>query len=282
MNLEQLQGRTFAAVALLAAGLRVNSPPLVAAILVLVLGVPHGALDPLYVARLYRPRSTASWLLATLLYLVAAAAVIGVWKLYPLAFMTGFLLISAWHFAGDPAAPAGFATRLIYGGAIIVLPALFHGPEVAAIFAMLIDARDATLVGDWLHRLAPGWLVGLAVASAVQWRRDFSLEAAALGLLTVCTPPLAAFTVFFCVMHGPRHMLRSLRWLQSDLDRRTLYGAGAALLALVPLLALGWNLLGELPTQTRVVQLLFVGLAALTVPHMVVVERARALGAGPS
>jgi Brp/Blh family beta-carotene 15,15'-monooxygenase len=276
MNLERLQGRAFIGLALLASGLMANPPPLLVAILVLVLGVPHGGFDPFYVARLYRPRRAASWAIAAFLYLAATAAVIAVWKLYPLTFLTGFLLISAWHFAGDPAAPAGLATRLLYGGSIIVLPALLHGREVTAIFGMLIDARDAALVGDWLHQLAPAWLCGLALVCALQWRRDFALEAATLGLLAVCAPPLAAFTVFFCAMHGPRHLLRTLRWLQLDLNWRTLGTVGAALLAVVLLLPLGWRLLGELPAQTRIVQLLFVGLAGLTVPHMVVVERAGA------
>jgi Brp/Blh family beta-carotene 15,15'-monooxygenase len=276
MNLERLQGRAFAILAMLTTGLRTDPPPLVIGILVLILGVPHGAFDPWYVARLYRPRNRAFWLLATLLYVAAAAAVIGVWKLYPLFFLAGFLMISAWHFAGDPAAPANFATRLFYGGAIIVLPSLFHGDEVNAIFSALIDATDATLVGDWLHRLAPAWVIGLAVASAHNWRRDVALESAALGLLAIWAPPLAAFTVFFCAMHGPRHLLRTQRWLHLAIDWRTISTGAVTLLALLLLLPLGWSLLRELPSQARTLQLLFVGLAALTVPHMIVVERAGA------
>jgi len=276
MNVERFQGRAFAVLAILTSRITADPPPLLIGALVLILGVPHGAFDPLYVARLYRPRNPASWLLATLIYIAAAAAVIGVWKIFPLLFLTGFLLISAWHFGGDPAPPANFATRLFYGGAIIVLPALLHGGEINAIFGMLIDAHDASYVGDWLHRLAPAWVVGLAFVSALNWRRDFAIESVALGLLAICAPPLTAFTLFFCAMHGPRHLLRTQRWLQLDLDWRTVCTGAAAFLALVLLLPLGWSLLKEPPSPTRVLQLLFVGLAALTVPHMVVVERAGA------
>jgi Brp/Blh family beta-carotene 15,15'-monooxygenase len=273
MNLERWQGRAFAVLALLTAALTVNPPPLLLAILVLLLGVPHGAFDPFYVARRYRPSHAYSWLLATFLYLAAAAAVIGLWRLHPLLFLTGFLLISAWHFAADPAASVGLPARLLYGGAIIVLPTLIHDRAVTAIFAMLIDAGDAAWVGGWLHHLAPAWLLGLASAGALKFRSDFAIEATALGLLAVCAPPLAAFTVFFCVMHGPRHVLRTQRWLRLTADWRTLGVLGATLLMLAPLLLLGWRLLQELPSQTRIVQILFVGLAALTVPHMVVVGR---------
>ncbi len=113
----------------------------------------------------------------------------------------------------------------------------------------------------------------MALAGALKFRSDFAIEATALGLLAVCAPPLAAFTVFFSVMHGQRHLLRTQRWLWLTADWRTLGVFGATLLMLAPLLLLGWRLLEELPSQTRIAQILFVGLAALTVPHMVVVGR---------
>jgi hypothetical protein len=42
--------------------------------------------------------------------------------------------------------------------------------------------------------------------------------------------------------------------------------------------AAAWYFLRETPLEARVVQIIFVGLAALTVPHMILVERVRISG----
>jgi Brp/Blh family beta-carotene 15,15'-monooxygenase len=277
MNIERVQGRVFVSLAMLAIALPVRAEPPLAAMLILVFGVPHGAFDPLYIARLYRPRGFVHWSAFTLLYAAAAVAVVGMWRMHAGVFLGGFLLLSVWHFAGDPGAPAGLVTRVLHGGAIIVLPALLHAGEVTALLAMLVAPSDASFLVEGLHRLAPAWLTGLVLAAGMQWRRDFGLETLALVLLAVFAHPLIAFTVFFCAMHGARHLVRTQRWLQLRVDERRLYAAGVTMLALLPALVVAWYALGGAPPQTRAVQLLFVGLAALTVPHMAVVESARAL-----
>ena len=286
MTLIRRQGLAFCAVALLAAAL---SPLLnhadpatelaVLAALILLLGVPHGALDPVFARAVPGIqgglRRAGFWLG----YLALAALVVLLWRLAPAAFLLGFLAISAAHFSGDPPAGTPAPTRLLHGGAPIVLPALLHPDEVGRLFTLLAGADATALVLPPLHALAPAWLAALLVAAALRARTDAlaALELASLAALAALAPPLLAFTLFFCAMHSPRHILRTAAWSGTPLAA-TLLGCLAPMLLVGAGAAAAWWGMQGVAMEARVVQLLFVGLAALTVPHMALVERVRLRG----
>ena len=287
MNALRVQGIVFSAGALLVAlgtlALGRLSPQLeliVVAVLIVVLGVPHGALDTIFAKQLYGIRTLSGWLQFSLLYLLLAALVVGLWLWQPGLFLLGFLAISAAHFSGDPLQGAPWPARLFYGGSVILLPTIGHAQEIGRLFGLLVgDATAAPLV-PWLRWLAWPWLVGLALASLWQTRHDFwtALEMAAAGILAIVAPPLVSFVVFFCGMHSARHILRTMNFSGRSSWR---YVAGAALLPMAGVLAgsaLAWVFLRDTALDARVVQVVFVGLAALTVPHMVLVERVRLSG----
>ena len=287
MNALRVQGIVFSAGALLVAlgtlALGRLSPQLeliVVAVLILVLGVPHGALDTIFAKELYGIRTLSGWLQFSLLYLLLAALVVGLWLWQPGLFLLGFLAISAAHFSGDPLQGVPWPARLFYGGSVILLPTIGHAQEIGRLFGLLVGDATATPLVPWLRLLAWPWLVGLALASLWQTRHDFwtALEMAAAGILAFVAPPLVSFVVFFCGMHSARHILRTMNFSGRSSWR---YVAGAALLPMAGVLAgstLAWVFLRDTALDARVVQVVFVGLAALTVPHMVLVERVRLSG----
>lgn len=287
MNALRVQGIVFSAGALLVAlgtlALGRLSPQLeliVVAVLILVLGVPHGALDTIFAKELYGIRTLSGWLQFSLLYLLLAALVVGLWLWQPGLFLLGFLAISAAHFSGDPLQGVPWPARLFYGGSVILLPTIGHAQEIGRLFGLLVGDATATPLVPWLRWLAWPWLVGLALASLWQTRHDFwtALEMAAAGILAIVAPPLVSFVVFFCGMHSARHILRTMNFSGRSSWR---YVAGAALLPMAGVLAgstLAWVFLRDTALDARVVQVVFVGLAALTVPHMVLVERVRLSG----
>ena len=287
MNALRVQGIVFSAGALLVAlgtlALGRLSPQLeliVVAVLILVLGVPHGALDTIFAKKLYGIRTLSGWLQFSLLYLLLAALVVGLWLWQPGLFLLGFLAISAAHFSGDPLQGVPWPARLFYGGSVILLPTIGHAQEIGRLFGLLVGDATATPLVPWLRLLAWPWLVGLALASLWQTRHDFwtALEMAAAGILAIVAPPLVSFVVFFCGMHSARHILRTMNFSGRSSWR---YVAGAALLPMAGVLAgstLAWVFLRDTALDARVVQVVFVGLAALTEPHMVLVERVRLSG----
>lgn len=282
----RLQGFIFSAVALTAAAFSLLLAPLapqyewlLASGLIVLLGVPHGALDPLFAHMLPQLNSRAAWLGFVALYLLLAALVVVVWWHFPLVFLIAFLAVSVLHFSGDLMAGATFSERLVYGGSVIVLPAFWHSAELTRLFAQLVGLSAAVPVVTTLQLLAWPWLLWMMLVVVRSSRRDgrFALEILALGLLALTATPLLGFAIYFCAMHSPRHILRT--WQYAGVAPRRM-----ALVALLPLLAvlvlglLGWYFLPPASADERTLKLLFVGLAALTLPHMVLVERVRFTG----
>lgn len=286
MNALRLQGLVFSLLALATAALSVFLAPInsqqalwLAASLIVLLGVPHGALDPIFAKGLPQANSLASWTKFAICYVLLAAGVVALWRISPLLFLVGFLSISVLHFSGDLALGATFLSRFLYGGSVVVLPTLWHADEVGSLFSLLVGVDAALPVTAGLHLMALPWLAALALVAVGSGRRDWllALEITAVGSLALAAPPLLGFAVFFCGMHSLRHILRTQKY--SGLTPKRL-----ALVAVLPLLAvlfmaaLGWILLPDSPVNERLLQFLFVTLAALTVPHMLLVERVRFTG----
>lgn len=283
----QFQGRLFCGLALALviaslAGARLDLPgELVAAgVLLLLLGMPHGSLDVVVARELIGVGSFKKWALFSLIYLGLAAAVVCFWALAPTLFLCVFLVSSALHFGGDLAAGAPSLLRVLYGGAVIVLPGLWHEVELQRLLGLVAGPASAAFVTPLLSQLAGPWLVATVLAGALQARtsRHAACEAAALAALAVTAPPLIAFTAYFCAMHSPRHVLKSLMGLPAARVRSALRLAVWPTLAVLATAALLGLLASELPMEARMMQIVFVGLAALTLPHMVLIEHVRRVG----
>lgn len=285
MHAQRIQGMAFCAVAVavtLSSSLlpEVHSAQALATIgvLILLLGVPHGALDPIFAQRLHHIRNARGWLLFCLLYVLAAMMVVGAWRVAPGAFLVGFLLVSVAHFSSDPAPPTPPVTRLLYGGAIIVVPAALHAGELFRLFAMLVGAQRANTLTALLALLAWPWLAALLMAAIAQIRRDWrtAMEIVAVGVVALAAAPLYAFTIYFCIMHAARHILRTAEYAGGSTGLRRLL-----MLALPPMvvtIAAALLVSLQMPSaalDSGLVRVIFVGLAALTVPHMALVERVR-------
>jgi Brp/Blh family beta-carotene 15,15'-monooxygenase len=287
MNPVQIQGIVFSGVAILVAAAAAFLPRfspqtelVVMAALVVGLGAPHGALDTVFAGELFRLRSFRSWLLFVTLYLLLAAFVVGFWRIFPALFLAVFLFISLVHFSGDPQAGTPLVSRILYGGAILFLPHVFYSAEVTGLFSFLVGPTAGYRVAAGMQPVAGLWLLGLAIAAAHRASSDWltALEMVAVGLLTVFAPPLLAFTLFFCGMHGARHILRTVKYSGRSFSKLLAASALAPTLGFMCALAAAFYWLRHLPWETRLVQMLFVGLAALTVPHMVLVEQVRFSG----
>lgn len=79
-------------------------------------------------------------------------------------------------------------------------------------------------------------------------------------------------------MHSARHILRTIDYSGRASLRILLAAALLPMLGVIAVSAAAWYFLRATSLDARLVQLVFVGLAALTVPHMALVERVRLAG----
>ncbi len=241
---------------------------------VALLGLPHGALDPL-IARVSGVARTPTQLVRFLFaYFVAAALVVGLWWLAPAVSLAGFLLLSAWHFRSDWHAEIPEWQAVSAACTVVCVPAVFHSAAVEEIFVALAFGNSVEPLLLVTHLLGSAALIGLGAAvlrNAIA-RPLVALELLTLPLLAWALPPLLFFVVYFCGLHSPRHIIDSLQVMQVRWPRV----AWVSITVTAVTIAIGVWAYGRFayaePTQA-LLAVVFVGLAALTVPHMLLIER---------
>jgi Brp/Blh family beta-carotene 15,15'-monooxygenase len=264
----------FATAALIAAaafGLRFNdSATLVVLVLgVVLLGLPHGALDPLVAGKAFGSSASYSSVVFYTVYLFLVCCYAWLWIQLPTLGLAGFLLIAAFHFGSDWA-PRGVAlTRLGYGLTVVTLPAVLHSANEARIFALLgtQHAQAFVAVSCWL---APVAVLAGGVGGLLQFkqhRRDL-VEFLAIVAGALLLEPLVFFTCYFSLLHSPRHLLETAQDLGLTNFRSIAKSSLPILAATLALAALFYLQLRGAPISGRIVRTVFIGLAALTVPHM--------------
>ena len=206
---------------------------------IVLLGLPHGALDHLVPARLglswgRKPLGVALYLLA---YVAVAALYLGVWLWQPAVAFIGFLAATVWHWGqGDqrfleiflgrqrPTRWGAWVTLLVRGSLPIVLPVLAF-PETAeslyrhAATGLGLSETTLALTSPWLVvplvlMLTAGLLAyALNAVRAAPNATVLSVDAAEvllLILLFTLVPAYMSIGVYFLFWHSLRHLGRLL------------------------------------------------------------------------
>ena len=263
----------------------------VLAVLVAMVGLPHGAADHRFARPRLEPVLGVAWLPVFLaMYLAVAVAVVCGWFVAPAATIVAFFLASAWHFGQEesrlPIGPRILRPvfRFARGGLVIWAPLLFQGREVGEILGLVAPGGSGPAIQhatslltacSWimLPTAAAAWaLQGLVAARRSGRVRqllwiDNALVASLVVLFAVASP-LVSFPVYFCAWHSARGLKRLRRelgesWQELATSLAPLTVGAIALVGLAAALVLGgsgWN--------ETLIQATFIGLSAVAVPHL--------------
>jgi Brp/Blh family beta-carotene 15,15'-monooxygenase len=199
----------------------------------------------------------------------------------PVICLLAFLVISMLHFGmGDVRAGNGWQgmlEALAHGGLVVAGISHMHRKEVDMIFGYLVDGKTL-LVWQGLEIIAIFVAVALLFCMVQgvinrRWRGGLA-ELVILGAIFAFTPPLVGFAIYFCLVHTPRHVRAILASVSSGVSRRLILSQ-VVLFSVASWFAGGlafWLLLGAETAEAALMRVVFIGLAALTVPHMILVD----------
>ena len=238
-------------------------------LLLAITGLPHGAVDPAIARQAGLWRGTSGLFKFSIGYLALSVAVTGLWFILPEFFVVPMLAFSAWHFSGDWQSYFDRSASLAISTSVIALPALFYPAEVLAIFSVLAPAASQTIVdGMAIISIASALTVALSCLRAQRPSFIVLTELVILLCAAFALPPIAYFTVYFCLLHSPLHLNQSME--QIGLSQTLVYAIPFTVLTLAAGVVLFLSL-PDIEVSFQLIQVVFVGLFALTVPHMLLI-----------
>lgn len=256
---------------------------------IMLVGLPHGAGDGLLAFKNFIP-TPKGWVVFVSSYLAIAGMVVALWYVYPVLGLLLFLIQSCIHFGlGDVSASDLIArgtqsqnrlhhwARIIAmgGGPVLLIP-LFHPIPVNDVF-VLMSGQAASYLIIYVIFLLPVWLAAFGIMLSYLPKtggRETALLLLLVGLYFIL-PPLWSFAIYFCCVHSLRHFVV----LNTQIEGGLVKSGHLRQIALFSVLPIALIFIFALQAQDHFTEALtaglFIGLAALTVPHMILVDGLR-------
>lgn len=254
--------------------------------LLLLVGLPHGALDHVLFRNQFPDRGLRLHIHFYGFYLACLAAFALVWWVLPIVALVGFLAVSGYHFGQTQFThlPAPRWLQLAWGGWVLSALVYTHPESLHWGFLDVFPGAGQAQLQQLFGYLALALLAvtGVGLVRLVgRFPRAVALEfaeLAAIGLLFATTDFYLSFGLFF----GGWHAIRALINLRSELRQGTTENVSLLRLAteaaphtLASVVGIGalTLLVYQQGTSNQSAFMLFMGLSVVALPHIVTVER---------
>ena len=238
---------------------------------VLIGGLPHGALDFFILKKRY---SGKKFLLSLLIYLLIALSVFVLFYTNPLIIFILFLIYSAFHFGDSDFSNDPMISRLGWGSIIVLLPLSLSSSEAVSFISLFVqDVNTLNSIPLFIVTV-----ISFFLCIYPRKNRESKILLCVIYIVTIFLSNIYfAFASYFTAMHSVHH-LKS--WIPK-LERNT-----APLLSLITLvvlivigLQLGFKII-QTPDQItsleqNAVYTAITMLGALTVPHMILINKSK-------
>ncbi len=254
--------------------------------LILILGVSHGALDHLRGKKIFKPVFQKSWFLLFYPgYISLSLVVILCWILFPAITLLLFLFIASYHFGEEDLRfflnGNGFIFNILsfLKGFLIITLSFHYSFDSTSMFFeyLLVPQEFYKNIVQYKSLFFSMNLILLVIGLIFLLKNQLDklvlilLEILLIVLSFIYLPLILAFSLYFCFLHSSKHMIGLSRELdpKNIMNGLKLFSIKAipltlltAIIAIVVVYYLDQNL------SKNIVQTIFIGLASLTLPHI--------------
>jgi len=264
--------------------------PLICLLLILSVGISHGSLDNLKGKKLFQIYGINNPNIFYLIYIFIAITIIILWVVIPMLSLMIFLIVASYHFGKEDTqfliienSYFNQSLFLIKGSLIILAPMYFHFNETVSIFKLLlIDNESFYKFLNFIeaNKILFYGIILATLSNIILFTKNFEfkkftifLDYFSILIINYYFSPLIAFTVYFCFLHSIRHGITLMLELnETDLSLGfklfikkalplTIFTAAFFLFGL-------YFLNNYYSFNSSILKIIFIGLASLTFPHI--------------
>ena len=264
--------------------------PLICLLLILSIGMSHGSLDNIKGKKLFQIFGINNPAIFYLLYILIAIIIIILWIIVPVFSLVIFLIVASYHFGKEDTEfliiEKSYFDQLLFlikGSLIILAPMYFHFYETVSIFKLLLVDNEAfykALNFIETNKILFFGIVLATLSNIILFSKNFEfkkftifLDYFSILIINYYFSPLIAFTLYFCFLHSIRHSIA----LMIELNKNDLnMGFRLFMKKALPLTILTatfclfglYFLNNSYSFDSSILKIIFIGLASLTFPHI--------------
>ena len=201
-----------------------NISPVICLLLILSIGISHGALDNQKGKRLIKLYNIKNSYFFYLIYSMIGIGIIVFWLHFPTTSLIIFLIVASYHFGKEDMnfliKNKNVSNLILYflkGALIIIAPLTFHFTETVNIFKLLlIQNENFFLFLEFIetYQILSFTLLASLLVNIYFFINNFKvmnilifIDFLSIIILNYFLSPLIAFTIYFCFLHSFRHSI---------------------------------------------------------------------------
>jgi Brp/Blh family beta-carotene 15,15'-monooxygenase len=264
--------------------------PVICLLLILSIGISHGALDNQKGKKLIQLYGVKSSYFFYLIYLIIGFSIIIFWLYFPTISLIVFLMVASYHFGKEDMNflmknknASNLILYFLKGALIIIAPLIFHFTETINIFKLLLIQNENFFL--FLNFIETKQILSISLFASLlvniyYFINNFKImniliiiDFLSIMILNYFLSPLVAFTIYFCFLHSFRHSIS----LANELDTNNFKNGSCIfvkkampltlLTALLYVISL-YFLSNYYQLNDAILKVIFIGLASLTFPHI--------------